>query len=66
MRLRRNWQRSGRHSHQVGGRDMRSLCGLNSMLGVFLSVFRHDCGSGLVFVSLHPGHRVTLFHVGVQ
>lgn len=45
---------------------MGSLCGLNSMLGGFLSVFRHDYGSGLVFVSLYPGHRVTLFDVGVQ
>lgn len=35
------------------------ICGLNSVL-VFLSVFK------TVFVSLHPGHRVTLFSADVQ
>lgn len=44
---------------------IETVC-LSFILFYFLSVFTHDYGSGLVFVSLHPGHRVTLFDVGVQ
>lgn len=53
-------------SCQVGRRDMRSLGDLNTMLILlfFLSVFNHDYGVALF--SPHPGHRVTLFDVGVQ
>ena len=47
---------------QVGGRNMW-VGGLNSVL-IFLSVFKHEYGVALF--SLHPGHRVTLFDVGVQ
>lgn len=46
-----------------GGREEHAAGGLNSVL-IFLSVFKHEYGVALF--SLHPGHRVTLFDVGVQ
>lgn len=54
------WE-AGTCSHFV----IETVC-LGFILFYFLSVFTHDYRSGLVFVSLHPGHRVTLFDVGIQ
>ena len=54
-------------SFTPGGKEAQAvILWFKQYAWVFLSVFRHDYRSGLVFVSPHPGHRVTLFDVGVQ
>lgn len=57
--------RSSCHSCYVGDRDCGHWSGLN---GVLVSNLCSNVRlwSGLVFVSLHPGHRVALFKVAVQ
>lgn len=55
----------GREMAVTGGKDGHVLTWwFKQYAYFFLSVFNHDYGVALF--SLHPGHRVTLFDVGVH